>query len=149
VTAQRRVPIEELMLGDDEGSCALVLRKSLLTWEDVACQGSQLIKWKGIRGMRVSHALAEVSAVFDDPSLVSCAGLAPVLALAQRCGLAELVGSKLTLTAKGGVNAPGSPLLQSTDWSLHSAGPKWKRAEQVQLCFRSGGVLRTWPVRVL
>jgi len=38
--------------------------------------------------------------------LVSCAGLAPVLALAQRCGLAELVGSKLTVTARGGVNAP-------------------------------------------
>ena len=29
-----------------------------------------------------------------------------MLALAQRCGLAELVGSKLTLTARGGVNAP-------------------------------------------
>ena len=56
--------------------------------------------------MRVSHALVGVSAVFDDPNLVSCAGLAPVLALAQRCGLAELVGGKLTLTAKGGVNAP-------------------------------------------
>jgi len=56
--------------------------------------------------MGVSHALAEVSAVFDDPNLVSCTGLAPVLALAQRCRLAELVGSELTLTPKGGVNAP-------------------------------------------
>ena len=37
--------------------------------------------------MRVSHG---VSAVFDDPNLVSCAGLAPVLALAQRCGLHQL-----------------------------------------------------------
>ncbi len=34
--------------------------------------------------MRLSHASPAVSAVFDDPNLVSCAGLAPVLALALR-----------------------------------------------------------------
>ena len=55
--------------------------------------------------MRVSHTLGNVFAVFDDPNLVSCAGLAPVLALAQRCGLAQLVAGPLTLPAKGGVNA--------------------------------------------
>jgi len=55
--------------------------------------------------MRVSHSPVLVSAVFDDPNLVSCAGLAPVVALAQRCGLSELVADKLTLSAKGGVNA--------------------------------------------
>ena len=43
--------------------------------------------------------------MFDDPNLVSCGGLAPVVALAQRCGLAELVADKLTLTAKGSANA--------------------------------------------
>ena len=55
--------------------------------------------------MQVSHAIGQVSAVFDDPNLVSCGGLAPVVALAQRCGLAELVADKLTLTAKGSANA--------------------------------------------
>lgn len=55
--------------------------------------------------MQVSHTLSQVSAVFDDPNLVSCGGLAPVVALAQRCGLAELVFDKLTLTAKGSGNA--------------------------------------------
>ncbi len=55
--------------------------------------------------MQVSHTLGNVSAVFDDPNLVSCAGLAPVVALAQRCGLAELVADKLTVPARGGVNA--------------------------------------------
>ena len=55
--------------------------------------------------MQVSHTLSQVSAVFDDPNLVSCGGLAPVVALAQRCGLAELVADKLTLTAKGSANA--------------------------------------------
>ena len=44
--------------------------------------------------MRVSH---NVSAVFDDPNLVSCAGLAPVLALAGQAGLARLVGQHLKI----------------------------------------------------
>jgi len=52
--------------------------------------------------MRVSHG---ASAVFDDPNLVSCAGLAPVLALAERCGLADLVADTLTLTGAGSANA--------------------------------------------
>ena len=50
---------------------------------------------KSIRGVHVSHAIG----------LVSCGGLASVVALAQRCGLAELVADKLTRTAKGSVNA--------------------------------------------
>jgi hypothetical protein len=55
--------------------------------------------------MRVSHAVGQVSAVFDDPNLVPCGGLAPVVALGQRCGLAALVADKLTLSAKGDANA--------------------------------------------
>jgi len=55
--------------------------------------------------MQVSHSPAVVSAVFDDPNLVSCAGLAPVVALAERCGLTDLVASTLTLPVLGGVNA--------------------------------------------
>ncbi len=52
--------------------------------------------------MQVCHG---VSARFDDPNLVSCAGLAPVMALAQRCGLGRLVGGRLTLTGDGAANA--------------------------------------------
>jgi len=59
--------------------------------------------------MQLSHSPGETSAVFDDPNLVSCAGLAPMVALAQRCGLAELVSSKLTLPARGGANAHLGP----------------------------------------
>ena len=51
--------------------------------------------------MHVSHGF---SAVFDDPNLVSCGGLAPVLALAQRAGLHGLVAERVKLGAKGGVN---------------------------------------------
>ena len=38
--------------------------------------------------MKLSHTLTRTSAVFDDPNLVSPAGLVPVLALADRAGLA-------------------------------------------------------------
>ena len=55
--------------------------------------------------MRVSHSFPAISATFDDPNLVSCAGLAPTMALAQRAGLTDLVSSTLTLKAVGGVNA--------------------------------------------
>jgi len=55
--------------------------------------------------MQVSHTLGNVSAVFDDPNLVSCAGLPPVVVLSERCGLTDLVASRLTLPALGGVNA--------------------------------------------
>ncbi len=55
--------------------------------------------------MRVSHSYPAISATFDDPNLVSCAGLAPTMALAHRAGLGELVADTLTLKAKGGVNA--------------------------------------------
>ncbi|MGH3366388.1 MAG: IS1380 family transposase [Nocardioidaceae bacterium] len=51
--------------------------------------------------MRVSHGF---SAEFDDPNLVSVGGLAPVLALAQRAGLHELVAEKVRIQAEGGAN---------------------------------------------
>ena len=53
--------------------------------------------------MRVCH---DVTAVFDDPNLVSCAGLAPVLQLAERAGLQRLVAVHVELGKPGGVNAP-------------------------------------------
>ena len=52
--------------------------------------------------MRVSHS---VSASFDDPNLVSCAGLAPVLELAARAGLEDLVAERVRIGRRGGGNA--------------------------------------------
>ena len=49
--------------------------------------------------MRVSHAF---TSVFDDPNLVSCAGLAPVLALADRAGLQDLVAEHVRIGKVGG-----------------------------------------------
>jgi hypothetical protein len=56
--------------------------------------------------MQVLHAPAALSAVFDDPNLVSCAGLAPLLALATRAGLAELTTRHVRLSGEQGAN-PG------------------------------------------
>ncbi len=52
--------------------------------------------------MRVCHGLA---VRFDDPNLVSCAGLAPVLHLAERARLHQLVDEHVSISKPGGVNA--------------------------------------------
>jgi hypothetical protein len=57
--------------------------------------------------MRLSHARRAISARFDDPNLVSCAGLGAVLALATRCGLSRLLSERLTLAGAGAANAVG------------------------------------------
>ena len=71
----------------------------------MACEGHIIPEQKGIREVQASHARSAMSAVFDDPTLVSCAGLVPVVELAQACGLAGLAGQTLTLREAGGVNA--------------------------------------------
>lgn len=55
--------------------------------------------------MQLSHSGSRVVAVFDEPNLVSCAGLAPVMALAGRVELGELAADMLTLSGTGGANA--------------------------------------------
>src|SRR3954470_14988751 len=51
--------------------------------------------------MRLSHGVPVRSAVFDEPNLVSHAGLVPALGLAARAGLVELAQRHLTV--------PGGP----------------------------------------
>jgi len=43
--------------------------------------------------------------VFDDPNLLSAAGLVPVLALADAAGLARLAGEHLSVPGDKGANA--------------------------------------------
>jgi Transposase DDE domain group 1 len=54
--------------------------------------------------VRLLHDLAKIHARFDDPNLVSRAGLVPVMALAQRAGLAGLVGEHVRIAPPCGVN---------------------------------------------
>jgi len=55
--------------------------------------------------VRLLHGLAKIHASFDDPNLVSRAGLVPVMALAQRAGLAALAGEHVAIAGRCGVNA--------------------------------------------
>jgi hypothetical protein len=51
-----------------------------------------------------------MSVRFDDPNLVSCAGLVPVLGLAERCGLRALLDGRLRIAAEAGANATAKVL---------------------------------------
>ena len=55
--------------------------------------------------MRLSHDPLKTSASFDDPNLVSLAGLVPVMGLAGRAGLEALVRARVVIAAPCGVNA--------------------------------------------
>ena len=55
--------------------------------------------------MRLLHDLAKIQATFDDPHLVSHGGLVPVMALAQRAGLQDLVAEHVRVGRRCGVNA--------------------------------------------
>ena len=54
--------------------------------------------------MRLLHSLAKTHASFDDLNLVSHAGLVPVMALAERAGLADLVAEHVRPGGECGVN---------------------------------------------
>ncbi len=60
---------------------------------------------KGISRMQLSHTHPVAGAVFDDPNLVSAAGLVPVVALAQRCRLGALADGHLSVPSDKGANA--------------------------------------------
>lgn len=54
--------------------------------------------------MRLSHTRRVTSARFDDPNLVSCAGLVPMAALAEQCG-STLADEHLSVPTDKGSNA--------------------------------------------
>jgi hypothetical protein len=54
--------------------------------------------------MRLLHTTAKTTATFDDPNLVSHAGLVPAVRLAENVGLEELVAEHVQVGAKVGAN---------------------------------------------
>jgi hypothetical protein len=68
-------------------------------------EGSIQAVTKGISLVQLSHRFSAVSAVFDEPTLVSAAGLVPVLALAERAGLGRLADELLSVPSDRGANA--------------------------------------------
>lgn len=61
--------------------------------------------------MKLSHAWSRASAEFDESNIVSLAGLVPVMELAERAGLSELIAAKVDLgstrVASAGANPAG------------------------------------------
>jgi hypothetical protein len=57
--------------------------------------------------MQLLHSASRTHASFDDPNLVSCAGLVPVMRLAQVCGLAGLLGRWVRIGTSVGTNPAG------------------------------------------
>src|SRR3954469_20993496 len=55
--------------------------------------------------MQLSHTRPVVSATFDEPNLVSAAGLVPLMALAGKAGLRELADERVSVPTDKGANA--------------------------------------------
>jgi len=55
--------------------------------------------------MQLFHTRPVGSAVFDEPNLVSAAGLVPLMALARRAGLAQLAETWMSVPTDKGANA--------------------------------------------
>ena len=55
--------------------------------------------------MQLSHTPAAISASFDDPNLVSTAGLIPIMRLADTAGLSTLAQDRMTVPTDKGANA--------------------------------------------
>ena len=75
------------------------------SWDDGTCLESIRPTSKGIYEVRACHTAAAVSATFDEPNLVSCAGLVPVLRLAERAGLPAAAQQRVRLPASAGSGA--------------------------------------------
>jgi hypothetical protein len=64
--------------------------------------------------VQVSHSFSATSAVFDDDNLVSCAGLVPVMTLAEQTGLSALLTEKVHIAEpriKSGAANPSPKLV--------------------------------------
>ena len=73
---------------------------------DWTCLGSRSSPvTKGIRRVKLSHSVRATQVVFDDPNLVSSAGLVPVVRLAESAGLPALADRHLSVPSDKGANA--------------------------------------------
>ena len=72
----------------------------------------QSVQIRKALSVKVLHRFGVGSAVFDDDRLVSCAGLVPVMTLAEQTGLSRLIAEKVRIAepriASGAANRPRS-----------------------------------------
>src|SRR3954447_18887502 len=77
----------------------------LQAWRIGLVEGPSSPSRKGISRMQLSHGSVPMSAVCDEPNLVSAAGLVPLLALARSAGLHALADRHLSVPSDKGANA--------------------------------------------
>src|SRR5258708_37261014 len=70
---------------------------------------NNLISMRKALPVQVSHNFLPDSAVFDDDNLVSCAGLVPVMTLAEQTSLAELLAEKVHIAETRIKSAAANP----------------------------------------
>lgn len=86
--------------------------RCLLCLENWECRVPWFAKLQKALVVKLQDGWSRAVPIFDDEHLVSCAGLVPVMGLAERTGLAELIGEKVVFTeskrvASAGVNPAG------------------------------------------
>src|SRR5918994_2618664 len=83
------------------------MRRCPLGWDDELAEGFIGPGREGISEVRLLHADSRVDASFDEPNLVSAAGLLPVMRLAAAAGLWRLVADRLQVPGSTGSNPAG------------------------------------------
>src|ERR687897_3938846 len=83
------------------------MRRCPLGWDDELAEGFIGPGREGISEVRLLHADSRVDASFDEPNLVSAAGLLPVMRLAAAAGLWRLVADRLRVPGSVGSNPAG------------------------------------------
>jgi hypothetical protein len=81
------------------------MTNALACWKIGLAEGRSVAITKGIRKVQLSHTFASTSVEFDEPNLVSSAGLVPILALAESAGLPDLADEHLSVPGDKGANA--------------------------------------------
>lgn len=86
--------------------------------------------------MQGLHAFSQLAVKFDEPNLVSCAGLTPVMSLAESCQLPELVAAMVTVPGPAGANAAMKvPALVAGHW-----WPGWSRGRTASRTWTCSGM---------
>src|SRR5438128_1086683 len=75
-----------------------------LAWDDGSCRASITRAGRSTCQVLLKHSAAKTHAAFDDPNLVSQAGLVPVMRLAQSCGLHALAFEHVLIGRPCGAN---------------------------------------------
>lgn len=84
-----------------------------MTWNNSEYRVHYFLSQKGTPKVLLNHTAAGVGYSFDEPNLISSAGLVPVIRLAQFAGLKHLADGRITVANTGGDKGanPGAKLL--------------------------------------